>query len=73
MSNPSWVRPSRPLKDFRTGHCCVICGEPIARHELDTAKTYATRQYCSRVCERKSKGTQAERGKLRWIPEELRP
>lgn len=59
MSKPSRVRPSRSQKDFRTGHCCVICAELIVRHELDTPKTYSTRQYCSRACERKGKGTQA--------------
>lgn len=41
--------------------------------ELDTPTTYSSRQYCSRACERKGKGTQTEGGKLRWIPEELRP
>lgn len=70
---PSWVRPSRPLKAHRTGHSCVICGELIQRHALDTDVTYSRRELCSRACERKSKGSQAERGRMRWVQEDLRP
>ena len=71
---PSWVRPSRPRKVYRTGHRCVICGEPIQRHPLfDTDTTYSSRELCSRACERRSKGTQAERGRMRWVQEDLRP
>ncbi len=38
----------------------------IVRHELDTDATYSSRDVCGRACMRKVKGTQAERGRMRW-------
>jgi hypothetical protein len=53
-----------------TRHCVrPDCRRPIPRHELDTDATYRSRDVCSRACMRKLKGTQAERGRLRWNPE----
>ena len=68
----AWERPSRPRKAWRTGHACIACGEPVPRHELDTDATYSSRDVCGRACMRKVKGTQAERGRMRWMTEEQR-
>lgn len=61
---PTWERPSRPRKAWRTGHVCIACGELIPRHELDTDATYSSREVCGRACMRKVKGTQADRGRV---------
>jgi hypothetical protein len=52
---------------------CLACGCAIQRHELDTDQTFKRREVCSRACDRRIKGTQANRGRLRWLPEEQRP
>lgn len=61
---------SGPKKLFPATRYCAVCDEPIPRHELDTDRTYIGRDVCSRACNRKSKGTQAERGAMRWRKDE---
>lgn len=51
---------------------CCVCGQPIARHALDTDATYRSRDVCGRACMRIVKGSQAQRGKLAWMNEDQR-
>ena len=60
---------THPRKAWRSGHRCVVCREPIQRHALDTDATYSSRDVCGGACMRVVKGTQAERGKMRWTQE----
>jgi hypothetical protein len=68
-----WAGRGGPYKPRRriwpTGHRCVVCREPIPRHELDTDATHSSRDVCSRACMRVVKGTQAERGRMRLTQE----
>ena len=58
-----------PVKAWRSSHPCGVCGTTITRHEHDTDRTYSSREVCSRACMRRLKGSQAQRGKLRWVDE----
>jgi hypothetical protein len=80
MGVPPRPRGMRPLKRERVPKAYPVlrdcaregCERLILRHELDTDRTYASREVCSRACMRALKGTQAERGAMRWRNEEAR-
>lgn len=65
----SRARPYKPRCKVYRQPTCNVCGAPIERHEHDTDTTHASRDVCSMACMRLVKGTQAERGKMRWTQE----
>lgn len=63
------LKPTSHGKRWVKDHHCGVCGTRIERHELDTDMTYSNREVRSRACMRVLKGTQAERGRMRWTQE----